>query len=213
MAHGPEHHRSQARSIEIAVQLASLVDHHERMDPDIALRMPLRLLPAADKRAQFGQHHVHDAEVERERESAGRPTCLQQELLEFAPDPLRRQIVEGDTPAQTRRVVLEAKLEARGELYGAKDAQAVVAKGIEVNGAQQAGSQIAPPVEWIRILVGQRIPGDGVDREVTRRAASSGDMNGSPSTSNALWPRPRLDSRRGRATSIAFAPFPGCATL
>ena len=35
-----------------------------------------------------------------------------------------------------------------------------------------------------------------------RRAASSTDMAGSPSTTNPRWPRPTLDSRRGRDTSM-----------
>ena len=39
------------------------------MDPDVALRVPLRLLLAPDERTQFGKHLVDDAEVERERES------------------------------------------------------------------------------------------------------------------------------------------------
>ena len=35
-----------------------------------------------------------------------------------------------------------------------------------------------------------------------RRAASSSDIGGSPSTSKPVWPRPAFDSRRGSATSI-----------
>ena len=91
---------------------------------------------------------------------------MQQQLLELTPDPLRGQIIDGDMPAQTRRVLVELKFEASGELHGAEDAQAVVGKGVQVNGAQLAASQIATAVERIEVFVGQRIPGDRVNREV-----------------------------------------------
>ena len=52
MADGAEHHRRQPRPIEVAVQLARLVDHHQRVDPHVPFGMPLRLLLAADERTR-----------------------------------------------------------------------------------------------------------------------------------------------------------------
>ena len=97
-----------------------------------------------------------------------------------------------------------AKLEPRGELHGAQHAQAVVAEGRRIDDAQDAPLEIAAAVERIEVLVGQRIPRDGVDREVApARGASSIDMSGSPVTTKPRCPRPAFESRRGSETSMS----------
>ena len=116
--------------------------------------MPLGLLLAADERPQLRQHLIDDAEVEREREADRRPLGLEQQLLDLAPDPLGRQIVERDAPAQRRGVVVERELEARGKLHRAQHAQAVVAERRRIDGAQDAALEIGAAVE--RVFVDRR---------------------------------------------------------
>ena len=55
VADGAEHHRDLLRVIEIVDARARLVDDHQRVHPDVALGMPLRLLRAADERLQLGE--------------------------------------------------------------------------------------------------------------------------------------------------------------
>ena len=68
-----EHDRGEPRPIEIAVQLARLVDHHQRVDPDVALGMPLGILRAVVERLHLRQQLVDHAELAREREADRRP--------------------------------------------------------------------------------------------------------------------------------------------
>ena len=51
VADGAEHDRGESRPIEIAVQLSRLVDHHQRVDPDVAFGMPFRILRACRRAA------------------------------------------------------------------------------------------------------------------------------------------------------------------
>jgi hypothetical protein len=69
VAQGAEHDGDEPRPIEVRVEGACLVDDHERVRPDVAFRMPFRLLLAPDERPQLRQQPVDDAEIERERES------------------------------------------------------------------------------------------------------------------------------------------------
>ena len=68
-----EHHRDRRPAVESVDARARLVDHHQRVHPDVALRMPLGFLRAADERLELGQQPVDDAEIEREREADRRP--------------------------------------------------------------------------------------------------------------------------------------------
>src|SRR5437660_1254302 len=82
---------------------ARAVDHLQRVHPDVPLRMPLRLLWAAGERLQLWKEGGDDAEVHGQGKTDGRPR-REQELFDFAPDPLGRQIVERNGPAQRTRL-------------------------------------------------------------------------------------------------------------
>ena len=69
VADGAQHHRQQARPLEVVIQLARTVDHHQRMDPHVAFGMPFGLLLAADERDHLGQYLFEKAEVTGESES------------------------------------------------------------------------------------------------------------------------------------------------
>ena len=128
---------------------------------------------------------------------------LQQELLDLAPDPFRRQIVERNRRAQRARLLLELALEPRRELDGAQHAKAVVTEraadrppaGFAAPGPTRPpnGSRYSPVSgsKSIALIVKSR-----------RRAASSTVMSGSPSTAKPRWPRPVFESRRGSETSM-----------
>src|SRR5262245_2974295 len=80
--------------IEIVDSGPRLIDHEQRVNPDITFGMPFGLLFAADEGVNFGEHAFDDAEIERKLEPDGRASGVQQELFDFAPDPLGRKIVE-----------------------------------------------------------------------------------------------------------------------
>ena len=173
VADGAEHHRDQPRAIEIAVQLARLVDDHQRVRPDVALR-DATPAPARSRRAAAAPEGLRSM-TPRSSASAkpidGR-VGLQQQLFDLAPDPLGRQIVERKLAAERRRRLVERELEPRRELHRAQHTQAVVARRSSDRPRAAAGaSRSRAAVERIFVLVGQRIPGDRVDREV---AASRG---------------------------------------
>ena len=165
MAHGAEHHRQLLRPREIVDAGPGLIDNLQVVHPDVPFGVPLGLLRASDEREELGKQPRDDSEVERQREADGWPR-REQQLLDFAPDALGRQVVERDGPAQLARVRVELEPEAGGELDGAQDAQAVLGERLGVDGAQEASLQVALSVVRIEILPGQRIPADGVDPEV-----------------------------------------------
>ena len=78
---------------EVVDALARLVDDLQRVDPDVALRMPFGLLRTAGERLELRKQLLDDAELHRERQADRRPR-RQQQLLDFAPDALGRQVVE-----------------------------------------------------------------------------------------------------------------------
>ena len=138
--------------------------------------MPLRLLRAPDQGAQFGKKLADGAEIQREREAHRWPRGEQQ-LLELSPDPLGRQIVEGDRPAQRSRVIIELEVESRGELHGTQHAQAVLGERGRIHGAKAADGEVGAAVERIDVLVIERIPGDRIHREIAT-ARGFGDRHG-----------------------------------
>ena len=96
-----------------------------------------------------------------------RPPGLQQQLLDLAPDPFGRQIVERNRAAQRARLRLELALEARRELH-ARAARAGcrrrTSRGSTARRIRRV--EVGAAVERIEVLAGQRIAGDRVDREV-----------------------------------------------
>ena len=166
VADGAEHHRELPRARQIADPPPRLIDHEQGMDPDVAFRMPLRLLRAVDQRRQFREQPVDHPQIPREGEAERRPVGEQEQFFQLAPDPFGRQIVERDRAADGARRLVDLEFEARRELDGPQDAQAVVAEGRRIDHAQAPGAQIAAPPVGIEVLPPQRVPGDGVDGEV-----------------------------------------------
>jgi hypothetical protein len=162
---GAKQHGDEARTIEVVVQLARLVDHHERVRPDIPFRMPFRFLLAANERHELRKHTRDDAQIQREAESKRGPLRLQQ-LFDLAPDPLRRQIVEWKAAAQGGGRFIEREVEPGRELHRAQRPQAVIRERARIDGAQEPPLEIGAAVERIFVLIRQRVPRDCVDREV-----------------------------------------------
>ena len=150
-----------------------------------------------------GTSCVDHAELERQREPDGRPSAQQQQLLDLAPDALARQIVERRSPRHTRLRRLRPSPARTARRTAARAARAGCRRRRSARSTirRTRALEIAPAAERVEVLARERIPRDGVDREVAPAAASSTDMRGSPVTSNPRWPRPIFDSRRGSATS------------
>src|SRR5438094_921373 len=115
--------------------------------------MPLRLLWAAGERLQLWKEGGDDAEVHRQRKTDGRPR-REQELFDFAPDPLGRQIVERNGPAQRTRLGVELEIETSDELDCAQHPETVVGECAGVDHPQVAPLEVVAAVERIEVLVG-----------------------------------------------------------
>ena len=147
---------------------ARLVDDEQRVHPDVALGMPFRLLRTTDERLQLGEELV---DRRRARARARSPTDGRSaRSSSFSISPQMRSAgrsSSGMRAAERLRVGVHLEPEPGGELDAAQHAQAVVAKRPRIDGAQHpALEQIAAAVERVEVGVGQRIPGDRVDREV-----------------------------------------------
>ena len=160
------HDRHLLRPWQVGVPLPRLINNHQGMCPDVAFRMPLRFLFAADQRLQFGKEPVHDAEVERQGEADRRAARLQEQLADLTPDAFRRKVVQWNRSAQGGGGVFERELETCRELDGAQHSQAVVAERRKVHGPQDSGLEVRTAVAWILVGVCERVPGDRVDREI-----------------------------------------------
>jgi len=115
---------------------------------------------------------------------------------------LRWKVVELYLPAEIPCGIIEPELETCGELHRAQHAQAVVAECPGIDGSQHAGREILSTVERDRDICPSTDPTDGVDGEVAASRRVSNERCGSPSTSNARWPRPvfRLATRNATST-------------
>ena len=69
VGHGAKHHDELIRAIQIVDALSRLIDHLQRVYPDISLGMPLRLLLASDEGLELGKQLIDDAELQRKRET------------------------------------------------------------------------------------------------------------------------------------------------
>ena len=166
VADGAEHDRGQARPIEIAIQLARLVNHQQRVNPDVAFRMPFGILRTVVERLHLRKQLVDDAELAREREADRRALGLEQQFFAFAPDALGRQIVESDRRTDPRRVGIDRQLESRRELQGTEDTEGVVREGLRIHHSEDTEVEVLAALKGIEIFVGERIPANRVDREI-----------------------------------------------
>ena len=122
---------------------ARLIDHLQRVHPDVAFGMPLRLLRAAGERLQLGKQlrrRRRDPSRARSRSTAAARTAA----FRFRP----RRARPADRRAESRGTarasrLVERELEPRRELHRAQHAQAVVAERRRIDDAQQAPREIA----------------------------------------------------------------------
>jgi hypothetical protein len=204
MAERAQHHGRAARVREVADPRMRFVDDHQRVDPDVPLRMPFGLLRAPSERVQFGKEPCDDAEIVCELQPGGWSRCEEQQLLDFPPHAFGRQIVERQASANSPRRFVHGQLEPGGELNPAQYAQAVLGERLRVHHSQESSlQQIAPASNGSMYAPVRGSQAMAFTVKSRRLADSSGAIHGSPVTSNALCPRPIFDSRRGRATSMS----------
>ena len=197
--HGAEHDDELIGAIEIVDALPRLVDHHQRVHPDVAFGMPLGFLLAADERLQLGKQLVDDAELEREREADRRPLGAQQQLFDLAPDALRRQIVEADRAAQRLRLLRRASARSARRTARARSTRRLSSPNVAGStalsifvsrSARPSNGSTYSPVSGSQEMA--------LTVKSRRRAASSIDIDGSPSTTKPLCPRPGLRLAAGQ---------------
>ncbi len=166
VAQRTDHHGHRRSPLQTFNPLTGLVHDHQGVRPHVALRVPLRILPARRQRHEFRQQSVHDVEIPGESEANRWPFRLQKQLLDFTPDPLGREVIQGRRSTDRPGVFVHHQIEARRKLDAAEDAQAVLTKRPAVHHPQAPLPQIALAIEWIDQLAGDRIAGHGVDGEV-----------------------------------------------
>ena len=145
-----KHQRNLVRRVEIPDPFPCFVDDQQRVHPYVPLGMPLGLLRASDECLQLGEQSLDDVQFQCQPQADRRAIGKQQQLLELAPDPLGRQVVERK-PARTvpPSPGSSRELETGRELHGAKHAQAVFAEGRVIDRTQDARREIGAAAEGI----------------------------------------------------------------
>jgi hypothetical protein len=64
------------------------------------------------------------------------------------------------------RLGVDGQFEPRRELQGTENTEGIVREAACIHDPEDTEMKVPAAVEWIEVLVGQRIPADGVDREV-----------------------------------------------
>ena len=80
-----KHHDDSIRAIQVVDALPRLVDHHQRVHPHVAFRMPFRFLLAADQCLQLRKQLVDDAELQRERRTRLTGRCARSSSFSISP--------------------------------------------------------------------------------------------------------------------------------
>ena len=197
---GAEHNRELFGPRQIVDPRASLVDHLQRVHPDVAFRMPLRFLRTADEREQ-SRETVSRRRRDRARapsQSTGAAPAGAFRLLPRRVRSAGRRAESSGTDA--RRLVIQRKVQPRGELNRPQDAQAVVAKGGRIDHPQDAPFEVVPSAGRIEILAGQRIPGNRVDREIAAPGGLLDGHRGIAGDVESPCDRGRTSIRGGEAT-------------
>ena len=162
-----EHHRDLLRhAADRRCADARLSTTMQRVDPDVAFRMPLGILRAVDQRVQLGpEASTMPRSRARVRPIEGRGAWSSS----FSTSPQMRspgRSSSGMARQRSTRRRVERAVEPRRELQRAQHAQAVVAERARDRPRAGRAVEIGAAAERIEILAGQRIPGDRVDREV-----------------------------------------------
>ena len=204
VTHRAEHHRDLPGARQVVDAGAGLVDHHQRVDPDVAFGVPLGFLRAADQGQQFREQACDDLEVERERQpqrgGGGAHAAASRSRPRYArPEGRRaecRRAAPGSPGRPEARIVRQtARRAGRAGCRRRSAPDRRRAGACASRSARPANGSLCSPVRGSRpmaLMVKSR-----------RRAASANDMRGSPSTEKPRCPRPVFDSRRGSATSTA----------
>ena len=200
VAHGAEHHRQLLRPRQVVDTLACLIDHLQRVHPDVALGMPLGFLRAADQGVQLGKQ-LRDDRRGRAR-ARGRLTGAAPAAA-FRLRPRR-------APAANRRApsIGTARASRRSRASSKRAANCTARKARRLSSENVAGStarsrrrsEIAAAVVRIEVLAGQRIPGDRVDREVAPPRGLGGRHDGVARRRRSPGGRVRISIRAAAAT-------------
>ena len=132
------------RPVEIVDALARFVDDEQGVHPDVTFGVPLGFLLASDERLELGKQSLDHAELQRELQPDRRLRSLEQQLFEFSPDALSREVIEIEAAADVARAGLEVEVEARGKLQRAQHPERVVAEGDGIHRAENTGRPDRP---------------------------------------------------------------------
>ena len=136
------------------------------MDPDVALGVPLGILGRVDQGDQLGRDRGQHPPLAEEPQPDRRAPRLEQQLLDLAEDPFRRQLAQWHRRAPARRLRIDGQLEARRELDRAQRAQRVFAERLRVDRAQDPPLEVALAAEGIGERAREGVEHQRVDREI-----------------------------------------------
>ena len=197
-----EHDRDAARQIEIVDAVARAVDDQQRVHPDVAFGMPLGLLRAVDESPPAR------ARASARRRARGRASARSTGApREAAASPLSPQMrsagrSSSGIAAQRRAVAGSSAQSKRAANCSARSTRRLSSAKVRASTMRSTrASRSARPPKGSRYSPVSGSQAIALIVKSRRRAASSIESVGSPTTSNPLWPRPTFDSRRGSETS------------
>jgi prepilin-type N-terminal cleavage/methylation domain-containing protein len=168
---------------------------------NVAFRVPFRFLRRADQRFDL-REMIDPFRLGQKAQAGGRQPAALRPLEPFLAHALDGQfrVTPLHAARKFHRFRRGAQLETPRELHPAQDAQRVLDEG-RAGVPQNARLQIRLAAEKIQHLARAGIVHDGVDGEIAPRRRFAGEMAGSNSTSNPLWPAATLESLRGNVKS------------
>src|SRR6478672_8420657 len=100
------------------------------MNKDIAFRVPFLILGHIDQSVKLRKELLDCAELTQALQTKRRTARQQQQLLNFSPNALRRQIRQIDATGQRNGCGFNLKLKTCSELRGPQNPQAVFGKSV-----------------------------------------------------------------------------------
>ena len=191
VADGAEHHDDLPGAIEVVDPRARLIDHQQRVDPDVALGMPLRLLLASDERVDLREEPLDDAEIEREREAHRRPGAPGAGASRLPPRSARTADRRAESGDRDRALSGSSANSKRAANCIARSTRRLSSPKVrEIDRAQELASMSARPLNGSMYSPVSGSQAIALIVKSRRRAASSNGRFGSPTTSNPRCPRP-----------------------
>src|SRR5205823_7673928 len=116
MAEGCEHHRNLLRIRQVIDQFTRSIYRQQRVNPNVAFRMPLRFLRYINQSLQLRKELIDNAEIAQPLQTNRGMLRAQKQLLDLPPNSFGGQISHIDCATKRNCLSIDIELKARGEL-------------------------------------------------------------------------------------------------